>query len=100
VWLVEDGDDRRRDNREGESTEMRWAIGDPDTADSHLRVEAAYSDDGGRSWVPLGVDIPGTDRAFTFGSSQLPESDGEGVIRVFVSDGVNTAFDDVTGLTR
>lgn len=94
------GEDRGRDDREGETSEVRWTIDDPDTPDSQLRFEAAYSNDEGRSWVPIGVDIPGTDRAFTFDSSEIPESDGEGVIRVFVSDGLNTAFDDVTVLNR
>lgn len=78
---------------------MRWTIDDPDTPDNLVRVEVAYSYDEGRSWVPIGVDIPGTDRALTFDSSEAPDSDGEGVVRVFVSDGLNTAYDDVTGLT-
>jgi hypothetical protein len=91
--------ERRRDDREGETTEVRWTIDDPDTPDNLVRVEVAYSYDEGRSWVPIGVDIPGTDRALTFDSSEAPDSDGEGVVRVFVSDGLNTAYDDVTGLT-
>jgi hypothetical protein len=84
----------------GERTEVQWAVDDPDTPDSELLFEAAYSNDNGRSWVPIVVDIPGTERGFTFDPSQLSESGGEGIIRVFVSDGLNTAFEDVTGLTR
>jgi hypothetical protein len=95
-----DRDERdEQDDREGETTEVRWAIDDPDTPDSQLLFEAAYSDDGGRGWVPIGVDIPGTDRSFTFDASEIPESAGDGVIRVFVSDGLNTAYYDVTGLS-
>jgi hypothetical protein len=60
----------------------------------------AFSYDEGRSWVPMAVDIPGTNRTFTFDASQIPESTGEGIVRVFVSDGLNTAYDDVTGLAR
>jgi hypothetical protein len=78
-----------------ERTEVEWAVDDADTPDDELVFEAAYSNDSGRSWVPIGVDIPGTDRGLTFDASELPESTGEGVIRVFVSDGLNTAYDDV-----
>lgn len=78
-----------------ERTEVEWAVDDADTPDDELVFEAAYSNDNGRSWVPIGVDIPGTDRGLTFDASELPESTGEGVIRVFVSDGLNTAYDDV-----
>jgi hypothetical protein len=80
----------------GDNTEVRWTVEDPDTPDDELLFEAAYSNDGGRSWAPLRVDIPGSERGFTFDASQLPASGGAGVIRVFVSDGLNTAFADVT----
>jgi hypothetical protein len=84
----------------GERTEVQWAVDDQDTPDSELLFQAAYSHDHGRSWVPIGVDIAGTDRGLTLDSSQVAESAGEGIIRVFVSDGLNTAFDDVTELSR
>lgn len=90
----------RPGNALGERTEVQWDIDDPDTPDSELLFEAAYSDDNGQSWIPIGVDIPGADRSFSFDASQLPENSGEGIIRVFVSDGLNTAYDDVSGLTR
>jgi hypothetical protein len=76
-------------------TEVEWAVDDPDTSEDQLLIEAAYSNDNGRSWVPIGVDIPGTDRGLTFDASELPESSGEGVIRVFVGDGLTTTYDDV-----
>jgi hypothetical protein len=76
-------------------TEVEWAVDDPDTPESELLFEAAYSNDNGRGWVPIGVDIPGTDRGFSFDASELPESTGEGIIRVFVSDDLNTAYDDI-----
>jgi hypothetical protein len=82
-----------------EKTRVRWVTDDPDTRKGRLLLEAAYSDDRGRNWVPIGVDIPGRDRGFTFDSSAIRKSAGEGVIRVFVSDGLNTVFDDVNHLT-
>jgi hypothetical protein len=84
----------------GEQTEVQWTVDDPDTPDSELLFQAAYSDDNGESWVPIGVDISGPHRNFTFDASPIRKSDGAGIIRVFVSDGLNTAFADVTRLTR
>lgn len=83
-----------------ERTEVQWAVDDPDTPDSELLLQAAYSSDNGRSWVPIKVDIAGSDRGFSFDASQVPESAGEGIIRVLVSDGLNTEYSDVAGLTR
>jgi hypothetical protein len=59
--------------------------------------QLAYSPNGGRNWVPIGVGIRAT--SFTFNSAEVQRSEGSGAIRVFVSDGLNTAFADVTGLT-
>jgi hypothetical protein len=83
-----------------EWTEVQWAVDDPDTPDSELLLQAAYSNDNGRNWAPIEVDIAGSDRGFSFDASQVPESAGEGIIRVFVSDGLNTEYADVAGLTR
>ncbi|MCI0692305.1 hypothetical protein L0337_09915 [candidate division KSB1 bacterium] len=62
-----------------------------------MLYQLAFSPDAGRSWVPIGVDVKRT--SFTFNSTEIPRSQGNGVIRVFVSDGLNTAFADVSGLT-
>jgi hypothetical protein len=83
--------------RLGARTTVRWAVADPDTPVSRLVYQVAYSADGGRSWVPIGVDLRGT--AFAFNSTQIQRSRGNGAIRVFASDGLNTAFADVTGLS-
>jgi hypothetical protein len=84
----------------GGTTEVRWAPKDPDSSDEELLYQVAYSPNRGRSWVPLGVDIPGTEQTLTFDSSEIQRSSGKGIIRVFVSDGLNTAFEDVSGLSR
>ena len=83
----------------GETTELAWEVADPDTPVEELSLQIAYSPDGGESWVPIGVDIPGSVKSLPFDSTQIQKSEGRGVLRVFVSDGVNTVFADVDGLT-
>ncbi|MDQ3682863.1 MAG: hypothetical protein M3352_07305, partial [Bacteroidota bacterium] len=80
----------------GNKTTVKWEVNDPDTPLGDLLFQVAYSPNGGRNWVPLGVDIKGTD--FTFNSNEIQASQENGIIRVFVSDGLNTAFADVTKL--
>jgi hypothetical protein len=82
-----------------EQTEVGWVVRDPDTPEERLLYQLAYSPDAGRNWVPIAVDVPGTARSIVFDSTEIQRSDGNGVIRVFVSDGLNTAFADVGGLT-
>lgn len=83
----------------GERTEVAWEVRDPDTPQQDLQYQVAYSPDGGRNWVPIAVDVPGTERSITFNSTEIQRSQGDGLIRVFVSDGLNTAFADVAKLT-
>jgi hypothetical protein len=78
-------------------TTVRWRANDADTASGRLMYQVAYSPNGGRNWVPIAVDL--TKTAVTFNSTQIQRSAGRGVLRVFVSDGLNTAFADVTKLT-
>ena len=87
----------RPDSELGERTTIKWQATDPDTPRNRLQYQIAYSPDGGNSFVPLGVKLRGS--SFTFDSTQIQRSPGEGLIRVFVSDGLNTSFADVTGLT-
>jgi hypothetical protein len=82
----------------GERTEVAWDVSDPDTPLEEIFLQIAYSPNGGDSWVPIGVDIPGTVNSLPFDSTQIQKSDGRGVLRVFVSDGLTTIFKDVTGL--
>ncbi len=83
----------------GESTEVRWRVDDPDTEAAAMQFQIAYSFDGGESWVPLLVDVPGGETSAVVNTREVQRSDGQGVIRVFVSDGLNTDFDDVNGLS-
>ena len=59
--------------------------------------QAAYSWDGGQSFVPIAVDL--REPVFTFDATAVPSSAGNGVIRIFVSDGLNMSFTDVDRLT-
>jgi hypothetical protein len=76
-------------------TTIRWKASDADTARTKLRYQLAYSRDGGRSFVPLGVDV--SDSSLTFDATQVRKSKNA-LIRVFVSDGLNTTFADVGSL--
>jgi hypothetical protein len=87
----------RRGGTLGEKTTVRWRIKDPDTPRAELQSQAAYSPDGGRTFVPIGVDIRGT--TLSFDSTEIQKSGGRGLIRIFTSDGLNTSFADVTGLS-
>ena len=70
---------------------------DPDTPREELLFQVAYSFDGGDSFVPIAVDQQNTE--FEFDVRQIPPSRGTGLIRVFVSDGLNTSFADVGNLS-
>jgi len=83
----------------GETTRVAWRVEDPDTEPEAMQFQVAYSHDGGESWVPLAVDLPGGETGVIVNTREVQESDGEGVIRVFVSDGLNTDFDDVEELS-
>jgi hypothetical protein len=80
-------------------TELKWEVKDPDTQPDQLLYQVAYSPNGGRDWVPIAVDVKGPKTSITFDWTELQKSDGQGIIRVFVSDGLNTAFGDVTKLS-
>lgn len=82
----------------GEQTQVAWEL-NTTVPDSQLQYQVAYSPDGGESWVPVAVDVPGTERSVTFDSTRIQRSSGNGVIRVFVSNGLDTTFDEVTGLS-
>ncbi len=85
-------------SRLAKRTVVRWRATDPDTPRSALRFQVAYSPDAGRTFVPVAVAVRGN--AVAFDSISIQRSRGRGIIRVFVSDGLNTSFADVTGLTK
>jgi len=60
--------------------------------------QLAYNPYIGNSWFFVGVRIKGG--IFTFPTDQIQASkEGQDQIRVFVSDGLNTGFDDAIRLT-
>jgi hypothetical protein len=75
------------------------AIDDPDTAPPAMSMNVAYSHDGGESWVPLQVLIPGDKNRFVVDTARIRRAVGQGMIRVFVSDGTNTSWADIERLT-
>lgn len=87
----------KRGAKLGAKTRVAWAVTPGDVPASRLRYQAAYSPDNGRTFVPIGVDLKGTN--LTFDSSAIKRSSKRGLIRILVSDGLNTAFADVRGLS-
>ena len=83
----------------GAQTTVAWTLSDADTSRGKLQLQVAYSPDNGANWVPVAVDVAGTQNSVTFDSRQIKKSAGTGVIRVFVSDGVNTVYQQVAGLS-
>lgn len=81
----------------GARSTVIWETADPDTPQNQLVYQVAYSPNNGQSFVPLAVDVQGN--SATFDTDAIQRSQGTGLIRVFVSDGLNTAFADVSGLT-
>lgn len=75
----------------------RWTVADPDTPRSALRYQVVFSGDGGRTWVPVGANLRSLSTRFD--TRRTFAQRGRGVFRVFVSDGLNTTFSDVRGLT-
>jgi hypothetical protein len=75
-----------------------WRATDADTRGSKLTHQAAYSPDGGKSFVPIDVNFRGSQ--VTFNANELPPSEGDnGLIRIFVSDGINSTYRDLRGIS-
>jgi hypothetical protein len=87
---------RRNTTLTGRRT-VRWTVSDPDTPESRLRYQVAFSGDGGRTFIPVAVNLSRESAAFD--TRRTSARRGRGIFRVFVSDGLNTTFHDVGGLT-
>lgn len=83
----------------GEKTTLSWQVKDPDTPLDQLATVVVYSPDRGENWSPIAVGLTGEVQQLTFDSTQIRLSDQQGVLRIFVSDGLNTVYYDVGGLT-
>jgi hypothetical protein len=70
---------------------MSWAGSDADSA--VLTYSLALSRDGGKNWVPLAMDLTAT--AYDLPAAAL--STGSYLLRLAVSDGVNTGYDVTDG---
>ena len=83
----------------GRKTTLRWQVADPDSPGSAMMYHVAYSPDGGRSFYPVDVNLRAT--SVTFDATNLPRSEGgRGLLRVFVSDGLNSGFTDLSRLNN
>ena len=84
----------------GDTTLISLAVVDGGTAPSDQMFNVAYSPNGGGSWVPLAVNVPGTKTELEVDTREISRSEGNGIIRVFVSDDLNTVgfYEDVPAL--
>jgi len=82
----------------GETTTISWDA-QYSVPDDQVQYQIAYSPDHGQSFVPLAVGIPGATRKITGNTRAIQKSSGQGIIRVFLSDGLNTVYADITNLT-
>ena len=83
----------------GRKTTLRWQVADPDSPGSAMMYHVAYSPDGGRSFYPVDVNLRAT--GVTFDATNLPSSEaGQGLLRIFVSDGLNSGFTDLARLSN
>jgi hypothetical protein len=69
------------------TTPITWTITDPDSVAFASRVY--YSPDNGTTWSEIG-QVPNSGASLNFDFSLLPGTNGQGLIKVLVSDGVNT----------
>ena len=66
---------------------ISWTISDPDSSSFTSRIY--YSPDNGVTWSEIG-ELPDSGNFLSVDFSLLPGTNGNGLIRVLVSDGVNT----------
>jgi hypothetical protein len=64
-----------------------------------VQYQIAYSPDNGSSFVPIAVNVPGNSASVTVNTREIPRSNGQGLIRVFMSDGLRTTYADTTDLS-
>ncbi len=81
--------------------EIKFAVTDPDTPLGDIRVQFAYSSNAGATWVPIAVNVPGTDTSVLFDASEIENTtdNGVGLIRAMASDGLNTVVVERRGFT-
>jgi hypothetical protein len=82
----------------GETTTISWNA-QYSVPDDQVQYQIAYSPDNGQTFVPLAVGVAGATRQITVDTREIQKSGGQGLIRVFLGDGLNTVYSDVTGLT-
>jgi hypothetical protein len=79
-------------------TTIAWVGSDADK-EAPLTYQIAYSPNDGHDFIPLEVEL--TENSITIDGTQLPPTKkGQGLIRVFVNDGMHTSFADVRGLSQ
>jgi hypothetical protein len=80
-------------------TTIKWLGKDLDE-EVELNYQIAYSPNNGRDFVPVAVGLGADATALVVDTRHLPlTKSGQGLLRVFVNDGLNTSYADVTGLS-
>ncbi len=83
----------------GSNTFVSFFVSDTDTPATNRQYQVVYSANDGNSWVPVGINVPGPNTFIVFDSTQIPETREKGRLRVIASDGLNTSYADISGLT-
>lgn len=73
---------------------VQWSVADADTPAGELFQQVVYSFDGGESFEPVAVDLEASVATFDPGRF-LPGLPGQSLLRIIVSDGLNSVFKDV-----
>lgn len=74
-------------------------VTDQDSDESEILTQIAYSHDNGATWVPAGVNVPGSVDSTSINASVLRNSSGgAGRLLLISSDGINTSVRAITGL--
>ncbi len=77
----------------GATLPITWKAQDPD--DDPLTFTVQYSTDGGFTWETLATSL--TDPQLTLPAENLPGGSTQALIRVWATDGINTAMDESDG---
>jgi hypothetical protein len=85
------------DRLDGDVT-VSWTADDPDTNFDNMIFHMAYSPDEGKSWSAVGANLTGN--TYTINARELPPaSEGEGMLKIYACDGLNTVTHQIGGLS-
>lgn len=77
---------------------VSWTADDADTNSDKMVFHLAYSPDGGKNWSAVGANLTGN--SYTINARELPPaSEGQGMLKIYACDGLNTVTHQIGGLS-